>query len=506
MNVQIIQKDTFEIIKSTINKAVDLIKPTFGPAGNKVIIGKQLNRITVDDGVQIARDLEFSDPAENAVWLEAKGTAIKTNDRVGDGTTGALIMLQAIINEVSKSSRWEGRKVENELKKGLEEATSQLLKMSVPVKTLSDLEKVARISFDDESISKIIAETWYKLGQDGVVTVGRSGTMETFAELTEGIKINRGYISPYMVTNPARMEGVIEKPYILLTDYRLTETNDILPIMTALATKNISNLVLICDNIENSALGTAIVNKLQGKFNLIAINAPFQGPERTNFFEDIALLTGAKFFSQDKGDKLESAVIEDLGRAERFVSKRESSVIIGAKGDKKAIKQAITDLENSIANTVEEHVKNSLKERLARVSKKVAVIKVGAPTEPEEKALQFKIDDAIHAVYSAFKGGVVPGAGLALASIETSSPILNNALQEPFKQLKENVGLESHRPLERGQAINVVTGNIGKFIEVGVMDPVDVIIAGIESAVSIASLLLTSKGMIVEIPKEPKQE
>lgn len=503
--IKIIQKETQDIVKSAIDKAVNLIKPTFGPSSNKVIISKQTHKLTVDDGVQIARDLELEDPAENAVWSEAKHTAIRTNDRVGDGTTGALIMLQAIIGEASKSRRAEGRKIEKELKKGVVEAKEQLLAMAHPIKTLAELQKVARISFDDESISKTIAEAWHKLGKDGVLTVDRSGTMETFADLTDGIKIERGYVSPLMVTND-KQEAILEKPRILITDYRLTETNDVLGIMSELAKKNINTLVTISDNVEQHALATVNINIFQGKFMNVCINAPFSGAERSTFLQDLAVMTGAKFFSQEKGDKISEAKLEDLGRADRFISRKDASVIIGPKGKKEEISKLLASLNTTMSMAESENEKHSTQARLARITGKIGVIKVGASTTGEEKALQYKVDDAIHAVQSAFKGGVVAGGGMALAALETSSPILNEALKEPFKQLKDNVGLEAHRSLKKDEAINVVTGEIGHFAKVGVMDPVDVLIAGIESAVSIASLLLTASGMIVEPPQKPKTE
>ncbi len=505
MTIKIIQKETQEIVKSAITKAVNLIKPTYGPSSNKVIISKVLNKLTVDDGVQIARDLELDDPAENAVWYEAKHTAIRTNDRVGDGTTGALIMLQSIVEEATKSLRFDGRKVEKELKKGIIEAKEQLLGMAHKVSTLADLEKVARISFDDENISKIIAKAWNTLGQDGVLTVDRSGTMETFADLADGIKVQRGYISPLMVTNE-KQEAIIEKPYILVTDYRLTETNDVLTIMSELAKKNINTMVIICDHMEQQALATVNINIFQGKFMAIGINAPFQGPERTTFLQDLAVVTGARFFSQEKGDKLDQATIADLGRADKFIARKDASVIIGPRGKKEKIKELIAGLNTAVNTSENDRDKAVNQARLARMTGKIGVIKVGAPTSGEERTLQYKVDDAIHAVHSAFKGGVVAGGGVALSSLQTSSPILNAALQAPFKQLKENVGLEDHRPLKQGEAINVVTGEIGNFVKVGVMDPVDVLIAGVESAVSIASLLLTASGMIVEPPQKPKEE
>lgn len=501
--IKIVQRDTFDTIRTAVNKAVDLIKPTYGPASNKVIISKVLNKMVVDDGVQIARDLEFDDPVENAVLNVVRETAIKTNDRVGDGTTGALIMLQAIINEVAKITHIDGRKIEKELKAGFEMAKEQLKNSARPVKTKEDLLKVARISFDDPKIAEIIADTWYKIGKDGLVTVDRSGTMETYAELTEGIKIDRGYVSPYMITNPSRMEASIEKPHILLTDFRLTEVNDIIPIMNALAGKQIFNLIVICDNIEQNALSTAIVNKLQGKFNLIAINKPTD----ETALEDIGIMTGAKVFSMNKGDKLETAKVEDLGRAERFIARRAESVIIGPKAPKSAVKKAIQDLDAALVLAETDKDREALKKRIARFNNKVAVIKVGAATENEVNALKYKVDDAVNATAAAFKGGVVCGAGLGLSRLKTSSPILNEALQAPFKQLKVNMGIDSHQELKGDQAINAVTGAIGHYFQVGVLDPADVLIAQVESAVSIASLLVTTSGMIVEPPKKiPTEE
>lgn len=500
--VNIIEKDPFPIIRSAVNKTVDLIKPTYGPASNKVIIHKVTHGFVIDDGVQIARDLELPDPNEHAVMKIVREAAIRTNDRVGDGTTGALIMLQAIIEEVSKINTKQGRKIEKELKKGFEEAKAQLLNSAKPIKTKEDLLKVARISFDDPAIAEIIADTWFKLGKDGLLTVDRSGTMETFADITEGIRIDRGYLSPYMLTNPARMEALLEKPHIMITDYRLTEINDILPAMNLLAGKQITNLVLICDNLEQNALATAIVNKVQGKFNLIAINKP----SGDNTLEDIALLTGAKMFSEKKGDKLEEIKMEDFGRADRFIAHQKDSVIVGPRGDKKAIQKAVADLNSAINTAGDDRQKENLKKRLAFFTNKVAVIKVGAATENEVNALRYKVEDAINATHAAFKGGVVCGGGIGLSRIVTSSDLLNEALKAPFRQLKRNMGIDSHPELKKDEAINVVTEETGNFMKVGVVDPVDVLIAQVESAVSIAGLLVTTSGMIVEHPKHLGQE
>lgn len=501
--VTVVRKDPFEKIRSAVNQTVDLIKPTFGPASNKVIIAKVTHGMVVDDGVQIARDLELADPVEHAIMKVVRETAIKTNDRVGDGTTGALIMLQAITEQIGKLPRFEGHKIEKELKAGLEECKVQLEKMTKQIKTKEDLLKVARISFDNPEIAEMIADAWYKLGTGGVLTVDRSGTMNSFVEMTEGIQLPRGYISPYMINNPQRMEGVIEKPYILITDYRLTEANDVINIMNQLAGKNITSLVIIAENVEGSALATCVINKMQNKFNAIAITAP---KDDTVMLEDLAMMTGAKFFSEKKGDKVDQATIADLGRAERFISRRTESVIIGPRGNKRHISEAIANLSIAHRQEKNEKDKKELLKRIARFGNRIGVIKVGAPTENEVNALRYKVEDAINATHAAFKGGVVPGGGIALANLETGSDLLNAALKEPFRQLKLNSGVDEHRKLKPGEAINVVTGEIGEWMKVGVADPRDVILAQLESAVSIASLLVTTSGMIVEAPRHIKQE
>lgn len=504
--IKIIKDGTFDTIRSAVNRTVDFVRPTYGPASNKVIVSKVLNKMVIDDGVQIVRDLELPDQAENAVLNVIREVAVKTNDRVGDGTTSSLIMLQAIIDQVAKKRRWDGRRIEIELKRGLEEAKEQLRAQARQIKTKEELKKVARISFDNEAIAEMIAEIYAKLGRDGMITVDKSPTLDTAYEMSEGITIDRGYISPYMIINPERMESVLEKPYILITDYRLTEANDILPIMNEMAKENKRELIIVAENVEQGALATAIVNKLQGKFLVIAITAPKNGEDRKIFLEDIALMTGARMFTESKGDKLEEAKVKDLGRAERIIVRRDDTVIIGPKGKKADIATSINALRTAIDSEPKESRKKELQTRLAHFTNTIAVIKVGAPTENEQKALKYKVDDAVNAVKEAYRGGVVAGSGIALAGLETSSPILNEALKYPARQLRENMGLDGDPDMHPDHVLNVVTGKSGKFMDVGVADPVEVLIAGVESAVSIASVLLTSTGMIVEAPKKPKIE
>lgn len=503
--VNVTQRDSFEVICRAVDKTVDLIKPTYGPASNKVIISKVTHGLVVDDGVQIARDLELPDPNENAVMKVVRETAIKTNDRVGDGTTGSLIILQAIMKEVAQKSMRNGRRIEKELKAGFEKAKEQLVASAKPVTTKDELLKVARVSFDDEHIAELIAEAWYKLGKDGILTVDRSDTMETTIDMKEGISINRGYISPYMVSNPDRMEAVIEKPYILFTDYRLTEASDVIGIMEKMLKEKIINLVIIAENVEQTALSTLIVNRMQGKFNTVAINAP-AGENKINLLEDMAIQCGGKVFSESKGNKLEDAEIADLGRADKFIAKRNESTIVGPKGKQEDIDKAIDDLKKARDLETDEKTKDTISARIAKFSNKVGVIKVGAPTENEAKALKYKVEDAVNSTRAAFQSGVVAGGGVALANLKTSSSLLNNALKVPFRQLMQNMGMLEEQPLREGQALNVVTEEIGPWYEVGVVDPVDVLIAQIEGAVSIASLLVTTSGLLVENPEYLKQE
>lgn len=494
--------NTFTTIKSAVDKMVNLIKPTYGPAGNKVIISKMTHALVVDDGVQIARDFALTDPAENAVIRTIREVAIKTNDRVGDGTTSSLIMLQAIIDQVGKKRQWNGRAIERELKVAVGEVAEQLRAQATQISTQEELKKVARVSYDDEAIAEMISGLYVKLGKDAVITVDKSPTLETTSELSDGITIDRGYISPYMITNPERMETVLEKPYFLVTDYRITEPSDIIPLMTKMANAQKLELVVIAENVEQGALATMIVNKIQGKFFTIAINAPSDGDQKVAL-EDIALMLGARMFSEAKGDKLEDATIEDLGRATRFISRREDSTIIGPKGDTAEVATAITALRSARDDEKDERKKKELGRRLARFENTIAVIKVGAMTDNEQKALKYKVEDAVNAVKEAFKGGVVCGSGLGLSRLKTSSPLLNEALKYPARQLLANMDMEGETLLKEGEAYNVVTHETGPFMDVGVVDPVEVLIAGVESAVSIASILLTSSGMIIEAPKEP---
>lgn len=516
--VKVVSDKTFETIHTAVNKMVDMIRPTFGPASKKVIIDKMPYRMVVDDGVQIARDFELTDPAENAVVKIVRETAIRTNDRVGDGTTGALIMLQSIINEVARKGKFEGRKIELELKKALQDVRDYIDEHKVGITTKEDLKKVALVSFDDEEVAEMIADAYFKVGKDGVVTLEKSETMKTTLELTNGVQMKSGYVSPYMVNKQERMENVLEKAHILITDYRLTESDDIVPIMELMVQNKKRNLVVIAENIEQRALATMVINlphvmnphtQKPGTFPSVAIALP-KVEDRKTFIEDIALLTGAKVFSTEKGDKLEEAKLEDLGQAAKVICRGDESIIVEPEGDKAAISTAVSQLQMAIDAEADQKKKEKLRKRYGMLTNSIAVMKVGAPTENEQKALKYKAEDAVNAVEAAYRGGVVRGSGIALSHIKTSSPLLNAALKMPARQLFQNMELndddEYLAAFGEDEALNVVTGKVGKFMDVGVVDPAEVLYAGVESAVSIASLLLTSTGMLVEHQVPHKQD
>jgi len=512
-------REAFEVITRATDKACNLVKPTYGPAAGKVIIDKLTHKQLLDDGVQIIRDFELPDPAENAVVRVIREAATKTSARAGDGTTSALIMLQAIIHEVVRGGKFSGREVENELKKGLEDFQRQILKDTKKIDTLEELEKVALISFDNPEIAKLIAGLYKKLGREATITLEKSPTLDTYAETNDGVALKTGYISPYMVNTPEKMECIFKNPHILITNYRLMEAADLEPIVHLMAKAGKRNLVVLAENVEESALSLLVLNLpsvarqtpegglVRGTFPNCAINIPkVEDKLRTQMLEDIALLTGATVFSREKGRDVKNATLKDLGTADRFIAGRESSLIIDPGGKKKDIAMAITALRLNIKNEKVENKKAGYIDRLNLYTNSVATIKVGAPTDYEQKALMRKVENVKNSVGSAYKSGVVCGGGLGLSRIKTSSPILNNALQKPHKQLLENMGINKLLPLAKGEAYNAVTEQIGPYMDVGVVDPVEVLLAGVESAVSIGSLLLNTQGIIAEVPEKLNQE
>lgn len=456
--MKIAQENTQEIIMSAVNALVELVKPTYGPAENKVIIGRGYSAQALDDGVQIAKDLELEDEAENYVLKLIREVAVKTNDRVGDGTTSSLIMLQAILKEAQQSKK-SSRAIITELKKGLTEATKQLKSKSRAIKSEKDLREVAMVSFNNKEIANLLANMIHRVGENGLIDVQSSQGASIESEIVGGFKIQSG-TSPHILLGNDKCS--IKDALVLTTDKSFLNNNDIIPLLEKLLQAGKNNLVVFCKDFGGEAFATAVINRRAGKFNLIPIKANEQD------IKDIALLTGANHILLE--NKIE---VSDLGFAENIVATAEDTKIVGGIGDKDKIDLEVVELNKDPNNA----------RRVANLTGSVAVIKVGAKTESEAKALQFKVEDAANAVRVAHKGGVVAGAGTTLASLKTSSNILNSALKYPAQQLKKNIG----------------NFKIGKKI----VDPTEVLIAGIESAVSIACLLISTKGIIYDL--KPKQ-
>lgn len=492
---------------STIVKATDslvsYIAPTFGPSGFKVIVPNKFSPRSpsvLDDGVAICEEFELEDEFENQVVNLIRKGAKKTNSRVGDGTTGSLIMLKAIIDEVNAQGKIDSRKVVAELQKAVKEAKEQLLKKAKKVTKVEELEKVARISFDNEKISKVIANLVYKVGHDGVITIQGSNTMETESEIVDGFEFEKGYISPYMATNQERMEAVIENPYILVTDFRFSLATDAIQLMEKLVKEGLRQVVIVAEAVEGDALATFVVNKMQGKFTAIIIGIPGYD-DKSEFLDDLAYATGATVLQKDL-NKLEDFKVSMLGEARNIISKPESTVIVGGKGHKADISSAAKRIKTLMEKSAGYKL-DQLRKRLGRLVNGVAVIKVGASTEEEALTLKYKVEDAVNAVKVAYKSGIVPGGGCSLSNLKTSSDILNRALQMPFAQLFKNSGIEHFEFAANDKAVfNMVTGKSGDYLEVGVIDPVEVLIAQCESAVSIATLLISTTGILADFKEK----
>lgn len=508
MAVQAKHKNIKDLIHDTVDEFVDFIKPTYGPAGNKVLISHPYDHQVIDDGVTIAKEYKSDDEAKNAIISIIREVAVKTNDRVGDGTTSSLIMLQALMKEI-RSSNKSPREIVEELQKGLTEAKDQLKSKAKKVSGIKDLQRIAKVSYNDSHVSELIAALVNELGPEGVITTDNSTSLETTIERIDGMEVLSGFTSGWMVNNN-KMECVIEKPVILVTNFRLTQEADILPIIDKAYTTGYKSVVIFAEHIEGSALQYLLLNNSTvfnpikqkvGSMNFLAIALPHG--DKTEFVMDLAILTGADAITVDKGYDFTKLEMSQLGKCAKIVASKEKTIIYGSKGKKEEINKAISILKDMIAKARSSYEKERLERRLARFTNGIAVVKVGAATENELKTKKAKIEDSVNAVKAASKGGVVCGAGLSLSKIQTSSQILNKALKYPFHQLKENSELDIDlQDLKENQAVNAVTKEIGDYLKLGIIDPVDVLIAGVESAVSIASLLITTKGLIYEVPEK----
>jgi chaperonin GroEL len=516
-------------LKRGVDIVADAVKTTLGPRGRNVSIDKKFGAPTVThDGVTVAKEIELKDPFENMGARLLVEVATKTNDVVGDGTTTATVLAQSIVNEGLKmvAAGANPMLIKRGLDKAVEAVVAELKSASIPVRDRADIAHVAAISAADSEIGDLIAEVMEKVGKDGVITVEESKGIAFEKEYTEGMQIDRGYISPYFVTNPERMEAELEDPYILITDKKISSIQDILPVLEK-ALQVTKNLVIIAEDVDGEALATLVVNKLRGTINALAVKAPGFGDRRKAMLQDIAILTGGTLISEEIGRKLDSATIEDLGRARRVVSDKDNTTFIEGRGDERAIRARIEQIRAQIETTTSDFDREKLQERLAKLAGGVAVLKVGAATEPELKEKKHRVEDALSTARSAVEEGIVPGGGVALLTAipaldrvqvtyedeKYGVQILRRALEEPMRQLARNAGedgaviIDTVRRLQKEKndkniGYNVLTGEFGSMIEMGIIDPVKVTRSAVQNAVSIAGLLLTTEALIADIPEE----
>lgn len=513
-----------------VNQLANAVVITLGPKGRNVAIDKKWGAPNViHDGVLVAKEIELKDPFENMGAQLIKEAASKTSDVAGDGTTTATLLAQSIINNgVSHVNAGVNPMIlRHGIEKGVEAVVSEIKKMSETVKS-TDVPKVATISAQDDNIGKMIAQALEKVGKDGVITVEEGRGIEMSVEYKEGMEFDKGYASPYFVTNAEKMEADIEDPYILITDKKISNIQEFLPFLENFA-KTSKNLVIIADEIEGEALALLVINKLKGVFNSLAVKAPGFGDRRKEMLEDIAILTGGKVISEDTGTKLESVTIEDLGRAEKVWSDKENTRIIGGKGNKADLSARIAQIKKQIEQTTSDFDKEKLQERLAKLSGGVAVINVGAATEVEMKDKKERVNDAVAATKAALEEGIVPGGGVTLLKARRVLPILKAkmknddekigidilyiALAEPIKLIAKNAGADASLVLEKVESMkeiddygfNVLTMEYGSMIKAGIIDPAKVTRSAVQNAASVGMMVLTTEALVTDIPEEKKE-
>lgn len=506
-----------------VNALADAVKVTLGPKGRNVVLEKKFGAPTItNDGVTIARDIELEDPFENMGAQLVKEVSIKTNDVAGDGTTTATVLAQAMINEGMRNVAAGANPMV--LKKGIKKAVDvlvdELKNVSQKVETKAAKAQVASISAADDEIGNLIADAMEKVGDDGVITVEESKTMETHLETVEGMQFDRGYISPYMATDADKMEAVLSNPYVFITDRKITMIADIMPVLEKVV-QNGGELLIIAEDVEGEALATLVVNKLRGTFKAVAVKAPGFGDRRKAMLQDIATLTGATVISEEVGRKLDSASMADLGRAGQVRVTKELTTIVDGLGDKDAIAARVAQIRAQIPETTSDFDKEKLQERLAKLAGGVAVIKVGAATEVELKDKKLRIEDALNATRAAVAEGIVAGGGTALLQVQpalakikatgdekTGVEIVKRAIEEPVRQIAYNAGLEGAvivdtiKRSRKGYGFNALTEEYVDMIEAGIVDPTKVTRSALQNAASIASMVLTTESIVADKPAE----
>lgn len=504
-----------------VDALADAVKVTLGPKGRNVVLDKKFGAPTItNDGVTIARDIELEDPFENMGAQLVREVATKTNDIAGDGTTTATLLAQAMIHEGMRNVAAGANPMV--LKKGIETAVKTLVEeiksVSKSVNSKSEIAQVATISSADAEIGNYIADAMEKVGKEGVITVEESKGMETSLSVVEGMQFDRGYISPYMVTDTDKMEAVMNDPYILITDKKISSINEILPILEQVV-KMGKELVVIAEDLDGEALATIVVNKLRGTFKALAVKAPGFGDRRKAMLEDIAILTGGQVISEEVGRKLDSVTIDDLGRARQVHSSKENTTIVDGMGDKEAIAARVEMIKKQIADTTSDFDKEKLQERLAKLSGGVAVIEIGAATEVEMKDKKYRVEDALNATRAAVEEGIVAGGGTTFVDIlpaldkleaegdvKTGINIVRRAIEEPVRQIANNAGLEGSVVVAEVKKAGVGIGydaandKYVNMIEAGIVDPAKVTRSALQNAASIAAMVLTTETLVADKP------
>jgi len=509
-----------------VNVLANVVRVTLGPKGRNVVIGKKYGSpVITKDGVTVAKEIELKDKYDNMGAQMVREVATKTNDIAGDGTTTATVLAQAIFREGVKNvtAGANPMQLQRGIQLGVERAVKELEKMSKKVKSKEDLANVAAVSANnDREIGELIAEAMDRVGNDGVVTVEESKSMQTELDLVEGMQFDRGYLSPYFVTNPDRMEAVMEEPLILLHEKKIAAMRDLLPLLEQVAQQG-RQLLIIAEDVEGDALATLVVNRLRGTVKVCAVKAPAFGDRRKEIIEDIATLTGGRVITEDLGIKLESVTLEDLGRAKRVIVDKDNTTIVEGAGERKTIEGRVATIRHQIEETTSDYDREKLQERLAKLAGGVAVVRVGAATETEMKEKKMRVEDAVNATRAAAQEGIVPGGGVALVraakaldkidaegDVLTGVRLLRRAMEEPLRRIAENAGTEGAVVIGKVEdskgtkGFNAATGKFEDLVAAGIIDPTKVVRTALQNAASIAGLLLTTDAAVTDAP-EPKK-
>jgi len=527
----VFEEEARKSLKRGVDILAEAVKTTLGPKGRNVALDKKWGAPTVThDGVSVAKEIELKDPFENMGAQLLKQAATKTNDVAGDGTTTATVLAQSIVTEGLRNVAAGANAMV--LKRGIQKATDALVEeikaMSKAVAGKEDIAHVAAISAADPEIGDLIAEVMDKVGKDGVITVEEGKGLRFETEYVEGMQFDRGYISPYFVTNPDRMEAVLEDPYILITDKKISAISDILPLLEKVLQTGKKDLLVIAEDVEGEALATLVVNKLRGTLNALAVKAPGFGDRRKAMLQDIAILTGGQVISEETGRKLDSATLNDLGRARKIISNKDETTVVEGAGKAEEVQARIKQIKAQIEETTSDYDREKLQERVAKLSGGVAVIKVGAGTEVEMKEKKHRVEDALSATRAAVEEGIVPGGGVALINAAkaldrvsatgdeaTGVTIMRRAVEEPLRQIVQNAGQDGsvvietvrRRQSETGDSqigYDVLAGDYRNMVQAGIIDPAKVTRSALENAVSIATMILTTEALVTEIPEKEK--